>query len=282
MNNKLVSVCVITYNSAETVLDTLNSIKNQTYSPIELIISDDNSTDNTVNLVNEWLDSNSDIFVNTKVITSEKNTGVTANVNRACKAANGYYIKDIAGDDSLLPEYIKKCIDYFETNPKTEILFTKVKFIDKNGKEVIRNDVNYKYFELSAQEQFEYIINFGVPSIPTPSVIYKKSTLEKLEWFDGRIPMWEDGPFYFKATKNGIKLHLNDFIGVNNGVFQGSISHLMSPRHKRSIALFYFYYLKKHEKSIFTRIKNNIKFSLFYFSNIRCIDAFINSHISRK
>lgn len=282
MKNSLVSICVITYNSSKTVISTLESIKNQTYSPIELIVSDDNSSDNTVNIVQKWLNKNKSYFENVNLITSKINTGVTDNVNRACKSARGNFIKDIAADDSLLPNYTEKCVLYFEENPNAEILFTKVKFINENGQEVTRDDVNYDYFEFSAQKQFDYIIKFGVPSIPTPSIIYRSSTLKKLGWFDSRIPMWEDGPFYFKATKNGIKLDLVNIVGVNNGVFSNSISHQMSPRHKRSIALFYFYYLRKYEKKVFKKIKNFIKFSLFYFSNFSFIDSFINSHINKK
>lgn len=278
MNNKLVSVCVITYNSAETVLDTLNSIKNQTYSPIELIISDDNSTDNTVNLVNEWLDSNSDIFVNTKVITSEKNTGVTANVNRACKAANGYYIKDIAGDDMLFSSYLQNCISYMNENPEIEILFTKMKFIDEENNEIMRKFDNINFFKLTAEEQFKEIVKYG-PAVPTPSIIYTKKLMEKLNYFDERIPMWEDGPFYFKATRNNYKLFLLDSVETINRLRHNSLSHEISPSHKKSIALYYFYYVKDYDKPILKKIKNIVKFSLFYFSNINFINSFINKKL---
>ena len=57
MNNQpLVSVPVITYNSAKFVLETLESIKAQTYQNIELVISDDCSTDNTVQICRDWVD----------------------------------------------------------------------------------------------------------------------------------------------------------------------------------------------------------------------------------
>ena len=57
-NNPLVSIIVITYNSAKFVLETLESAKAQTYQNIELIISDDGSTDNTVQICREWLKNN--------------------------------------------------------------------------------------------------------------------------------------------------------------------------------------------------------------------------------
>ena len=56
----LVSIIVITYNSAKYVLETLESAKNQTYQNIELIISDDCSIDNTVDICTRWLNENKD------------------------------------------------------------------------------------------------------------------------------------------------------------------------------------------------------------------------------
>ena len=58
MTEPLVSICVITYNSSKTVVETLESIKNQSYSNIELVVSDDCSPDNTVELVQQWLEKN--------------------------------------------------------------------------------------------------------------------------------------------------------------------------------------------------------------------------------
>ena len=103
----LVSVAVITYNSSKYVLDTLESIKAQTYKNIELIISDDSSTDNTMQLCKDWCDQNKDRFVRIQVIEPEKNTGVAANCNRAEAACEGDWVKLIAGDDMLLPDCIE-------------------------------------------------------------------------------------------------------------------------------------------------------------------------------
>ena len=60
--NPLVSAVIITYNSAKYVIETLDSIKAQTYQNIELIVSDDCSTDETTTLVKEWLEKNGNRF----------------------------------------------------------------------------------------------------------------------------------------------------------------------------------------------------------------------------
>ncbi|GAB1452027.1 hypothetical protein MASR2M47_20830 [Draconibacterium sp.] len=105
--NPLVSIVVITYNSSKFILDTLESAKEQTYQNLELIITDDCSTDNTIEICQNWIEKNSYRFVNTELITVEKNTGTAPNANRGLKVSKGEWIKFIAGDDFLLTN----CID---------------------------------------------------------------------------------------------------------------------------------------------------------------------------
>ncbi len=88
-NKTLVSICVISYNSSEFVLETLESAKRQSYEYIELIISDDGSEDHTVELCDQWLKNNGACFHSTELITVPKNTGIPANCNRAVKSAKG-------------------------------------------------------------------------------------------------------------------------------------------------------------------------------------------------
>ncbi len=110
--NPLVSIIVITYNSSKYVLETLESTKNQTYQNIELIVSDDCSTDNTFEICRSWIEQNKERFVRTQLVTSNKNTGIAPNCNRGLKMAQGEWVKLIAGDDILLAHCIKKNVGY--------------------------------------------------------------------------------------------------------------------------------------------------------------------------
>ncbi|TXH52940.1 MAG: glycosyltransferase family 2 protein, partial [Bacteroidia bacterium] len=106
----LVSIIVVTYNSSKFVLETLESAKSQTYQNIELLISDDGSTDDTLQICKDWLTQNKDRFVHTELITVEKNTGIPANCNRGIKAANGEWITFIDSDDTVNENYLS-CFD---------------------------------------------------------------------------------------------------------------------------------------------------------------------------
>lgn len=89
MENPLVSIIVITYNSAKYVLETLESARAQTYQNIELIISDDGSQDDTIVICENWFLENRDRFYDTQLITVEHNSGIPANCIRGVRALHG-------------------------------------------------------------------------------------------------------------------------------------------------------------------------------------------------
>lgn len=123
MDNLLVSVAVITYNSSKYVLEALDSVRNQTYSNIELIISDDCSTDNTIELCNRWIDENRSKLSRIELMRAVRNSGVSANCNRAINACKGKWIKLLAADDILMSDCISDCVEYVHKHPDCKILF---------------------------------------------------------------------------------------------------------------------------------------------------------------
>lgn len=111
-NNPLVSIVIITYNQSKYILETLESTRFQTYHNIELIISDDYSTDNTISICKDWLQKNKDRFINVKLVVPHKNTGTAINCNRGVNASTGKWIKLLAGDDKLPPESINDFVNF--------------------------------------------------------------------------------------------------------------------------------------------------------------------------
>ena len=122
----LVSIIVITYNSAKYVVETLESAKAQTYRDIELIISDDCSSDDTVEICKNWMTDNLERFVRTELITFDHNTGISSNCNRGLTAAKGEWVKFIAGDDVLLDKCIGLNINYVKKHSEIEVLHSDV------------------------------------------------------------------------------------------------------------------------------------------------------------
>lgn len=246
MNNPpLVSVYVITYNSSKYVIETLESIKNQTYQNIELIVSDDCSTDSTVQLCREWLNNNSTRFKRVELLIVDKNTGIAANCNRAEAACQGEWAKGIAGDDLLLPNCIADCIEYINENQDTIVLFGKFKPFGDNSENVkkVESWSDYSIFTKTSTEQLRELI-FDKNSLPAPSAFINLKYLKSVGIVnDERIPSMEDYPKWINMIRNGIKFHFIDKYLVQYRVGDGlSTRSRPSLSYFKSQRLFRFYY----------------------------------------
>lgn len=274
----LVSVPVITYNSAMTVVETLESIKAQTYQNLELIVSDDCSTDNTVELCRDWIEQNKSRFVRTELLTVEKNTGVSANVNRAEKACYGEWIKSIAGDDILIPSCVQDCMDYVAEHPDTIYLFGKQNAFgaDKNICEIINNRFDYSFFSLSPKEQLHRLI-FEANCIPATTAFYHRERAKATGVTnDERIPLLEDWPKWINLLNAGVQFEFVDKVTVLYRVSESSLSTTSnhSLAFRKSNALFYQLYQfkpefkernKKEAVEKWLRAQNTIKQNMFWY-----------------
>ena len=246
-NQPLVSVPVITYNSAKFVLETLESIKAQTYQNIELIISDDCSADNTVELCKKWVDENRERFVRTQIITSEVNTGVSANGNRGRDACQGEWIKGIAGDDILMPNCIKDCVEYVQQHPNIIYLFGRIEAFGANeerNKYFTENIFDYSFFNLDVDGQLERLV-FGSNCVPASTCFYNRQKAIDLGIRnDERIPFLEDWPKWINILEKGVKLEFMDKTLVKYRIHNTSIStsSCASVRFVESNYLFDLYY----------------------------------------
>lgn len=197
----LVSIIVITYNSSKYVIETLESCKNQSYSNIEIIISDDASNDNTVDICKKWLQKNKNGFKRTKLITENTNTGIPANCNRGVENSKGKWVKLIAGDDVLLESCISLNLD-FATKTNHKIVASNVEEFTNEGKIWEWNIPNH-FLELkSSKQQFLYFLT-GIGYLAGGALFINKRLLERIGGFDERYPLVEDRPFLLKATYNG-------------------------------------------------------------------------------
>lgn len=246
-NQPLVSVPVVTYNSAKYVLETLESIKAQTYQNIELIISDDCSTDNTVELCQQWVEQNKNRFVRTQIITSEVNTGVSANGNRGRDACQGEWIKGIAGDDLLMPNCIADCVQYVQQNTNIMYLFGRIEAFGANeetNKFFTDSVFDYSFFDLDVEGQLERLV-FGSNCVPAATCFYnRKKAIELGIRNDERIPLLEDWPKWISILEKGVKLEFMDKVLIQYRIHKHSLStaKILSPDYFRSNMLFDLYY----------------------------------------
>lgn len=250
-----VTVSVITYNSSKYVLDTLESIKNQTYPRLILHICDDCSTDNTIEICKNWIEKNKERFESTDIFIPEHNTGVSANFNRAWDACATEYNKDIAGDDILLPNCIMDNMKYVEEHPEVVLLFSRMKSFGASEERCWHSDNNvyiYEFFSWAPKKQYRFLYEER-NCIPAPTCfINVRKTREYGLRHDERIPMQEDVAKWLNALKMGIKFHFFDETTVRYRLHDESLSTatVQSPISRESCELFWFYYHFEQEYKV--------------------------------
>lgn len=106
----LITICTLIYNTGPFVVEALKSVKNQSYKNIQHIIIDDFSTDNSVQVVSEWIKENNYACV---FIKHKKNMGITKSLNESLRVAEGKYFTGVC-DDLFLPNKLKRQVEIFE------------------------------------------------------------------------------------------------------------------------------------------------------------------------
>ncbi|WP_445454321.1 glycosyltransferase family 2 protein [Flavobacterium sp. 25HG05S-40] len=211
----LVSVPVTSYNAADYIIETLESVYNQTYSDIELLISDDFSTDGTIEKVEAWiqLERVKTRFTRVELIKVPHNTGVSANCNRCIANSKSDWIKLIAGDDILLPNCIADNMQFVKEHPNAHIVFSQVKlyegtFEEKNYIKSIPTNYpeNLMKATFSAQDQYKILLVADRIQY-TPSYFFNKKAIAKVGGYDETNRMVEDYPMWLKLTGSGEKLY---------------------------------------------------------------------------
>lgn len=262
--NDLVSVIVVSYNSEKTIIETLDSILMQTYKNIEIVVSDDKSSDRTISIVKEWMQKNGSA-VKTKIVESINNTGIPGNVNRGIRACSGNLIKLIAADDLLMPDAIKQYLVFYHKNIKTNIYVSKVELFGEVTNSYIEYCKNaYEFMQGDNQYRKMLISNFMI----APSVgILNKKTIEEMGMFDERFPAFEDYPFYLKLLRHGYKYVLIDEPLVQYRISDNSVSNGMSKRYMKSMSSFFFrekLTMLLKERMLFVAAKQIIRYGYMY------------------
>ena len=112
----LVSILMPTYNRAHVIVETLESVRSQTYRPIEVIVVDDGSTDNTPEVVAQWASRHGQTDDLTCRLVRQKNAGAGAARNRAIIESRGEFIQFLDSDDLLHKDRLRRVVDAMHEN----------------------------------------------------------------------------------------------------------------------------------------------------------------------
>jgi glycosyltransferase involved in cell wall biosynthesis len=167
-----VSICVPMYNAEKTIVKTLESIVNQTYKNLEIIVVDNDSTDSSVALVRTgFLDPRI-----TLILCNEHLPHGELNWNRCFQYAKGEYMAIFHADDIYLPDMVSRQVETFQKHPGIGGVFTQGNIIDENDKIIgkfklpseIVSDKPYTYREI-----LEPLLKYA-DFLPTPSAMIRR------------------------------------------------------------------------------------------------------------
>jgi glycosyltransferase involved in cell wall biosynthesis len=235
---KKVSVIIPTYNMGNFILKSINSLLNQTYKNIEIIIIDDGSTDNTYKIIKQIKKKNIKyIRQNNKKNSAARNTGI--------KNAKGEYIIFLDADDDLPLKSIEYRVKFLENNKNVDCVYGKTAYINKNNK--------IRCIKQSKQniKPLDFFTAGKVPFIPM-TLMYRKKIFKKIGLFDETIFRSQDADFCYRCI---INLNIN---GINKIVYN---YHKYSHTFKKRI-YFNFLQFKGKIKSINKNIKGVTKYYL--------------------
>lgn len=203
MDQPLVSIVVVSYNQGKYIKENLDSINSQTYDNIQLIVADDASKDTTVEVFDNWLLENN---YSAEKNYHQKNTGLATILNECLKLAKGRYLKIIAADDYLHPEYIEKCLSKL-IEEQSHVVFTQATSID-NDSHILKSD----FFSIPDNpiENIEEKISFG-NFISGSTLFYDMTILKTIGNYKKDI-LLEDYDFILRVISADFKI---SFINKN-------------------------------------------------------------------
>lgn len=201
----LVSIVIPAYNNADYLDETMKSVLGQTYTNLEVIVSDHASTDDTWAVMERYA---SDPRVT--LLHTEGGGGALRNWNRVSQAATGDLIKLVCGDDLLYPTIVAQQVAALVAEPGAVLAASPRDIVDANGAPVLKNRglaglTGVHDGTVAIRKTVTQGTNiFGEPGC----VLIRRSVLEKVGWWDSR---W---PYLIDETSYSLVLLEGKFVGV--------------------------------------------------------------------
>lgn len=226
-DNLLISIIIPTFDREEFIVETLDSIRNQTSNHWECIIVDDGSTDNTIQIINTFIgDDNRFLFLSRETMPK----GASACRNIGAENSKGTYLVFLDSDDLISPQFIENRLEVVKNNQKVDfIIYPSVVFQQKV------NDLNvlYNILDKPASKDISRFLDNDNPW-HTTGPVWKKSSFWKIGGFNIYSQSAQDWEIHMKAlihNLNYIKVkgtneNMNHFIrnGEYNSISKGTLT----------------------------------------------------------
>jgi len=195
-DNETVSVIIPVYNAEKYIGSTIESALNQTYKKLTLVIVDDCSTDNSKNIIDEYIKHTNNIVYHL----NSNNTGAAVARNKALEIAEGRYVAFLDSDDLWLPEKIQRQLALMSNN-NVGFCYTAYEMIDDEGRLMKE--------KIKILEKTEYKHLLKRTMISTPTVLLDRQLIGNVE-----MPLRRTGQDYaywlLLLRKNGVAYGIDE------------------------------------------------------------------------
>lgn len=232
MTAPLVSVCIPTYNGARFLGTTIESVLNQTYGSIEVIVSDDASTDSTLDIIDRMKD---DRFT---VLHHSGANGAEGNWNASCAPARGRYLKLLCQDDILHPRCLEVQVEALESDARAAFVWSPRDVISPRGRRLMRGR-GYRPTTpfVTMADVARDMVRSGTNPFGEPcAVLMRKSAFDATDGFHGKyvidLNMWIDllrqsGAVFVDETLSQFRVSNTSWTSELRGEHSGQVNELM-------------------------------------------------------
>jgi len=179
-----ISIIIPCFNNETTILETIESINQQEYSSIEMIIVNDGSTDRSSQVISDYINNNNSANI---ILIDQVNSGPSKSRNNGADKATGKYLLFLDADDILAPTYISKCVRHLEKDQTLNIVYTKADYFGAKKRAWNLPDFNLQNFLESN-------------CIPISAVI-RNEVFQKVGKFDENLNYTEDWELWIRIVK---------------------------------------------------------------------------------
>lgn len=199
---QLVSVIIPAYNAAPYIRETVGSVLAQTYSNFELIIVNDGSKDNTLEVLRQIETEDERITVLTK-----DNSGVCDTRNLGYEKSKGEFHTFLDADDVWEPAFLEKCMELFQQQPEVGAVYSKVQHINEHSKKLD------EYIEANTIASVNDVLEWKPGYVASMGcTIYKRSIIDQVGLFDNRLSTAADQDFHLRIASITPIVALNEVL----------------------------------------------------------------------
>jgi glycosyltransferase involved in cell wall biosynthesis len=196
----LVSVICLCYNHERFVREAIESVLNQTYKNIQLIIVDDFSQDGSAAVIQRLASQNNQLTF----LHLPANVGNCAAFNKGLAQAKGEFVIDFATDDVMLPDRIEKQVSFFlKLDSSYGVVFTNADYIDAKGNKLRNHQEHLQAKRLISMVPEGNVFREVLTRyfICSPTMMIRKSVLDQLNGYDESL-VYEDFDFWVRSSRH--------------------------------------------------------------------------------